>query len=396
MKESMKDAVKRVMKKAVDEQFVAGVSLLVLQDGDEVLYEQEGYRDLENRVPMSRDTICRLYSMTKPITAAAVMMLVERGMIDLADSIETYFPSFRQLRTEENGKIVTAKRGILIKDLMNMTSGCLYPGNQTVAECEAAALFDRIDERLYSSNPMSTMEIVKQIGKLPTAFHPGTHWKYGTSADVLGGLVEKVSGMKFGEFLKKEFFEPLGMNDTGFYVPDSKRERLSKVYEETKQGLREYKTNHLGIRYEADTEPAFESGGAGLFSTLDDYAGFATMLLNEGRYNKVNILKPATVSYMTQAQLMPWQQYDIDTGWESLQGYTYGNLLRIMKNPGQAWQLTTVGEYGWDGWLGAYFCNSPKDNLSMLLFMQKRDSGTTKLTRELKNIVFGNLKKSSD
>ncbi len=391
--EELQRKVKEVLDEAVSSQFVSGASVLVIKDGKELCYEQAGYRDLETKSPMDRDTICRLYSMTKPITAVAVMILMERGLIDLSDTVETYIDGFANLRTEEKGRIVTAKRSIMLRELLNMTSGCLYPGDQTTAECEAAKLFQTIDDRLYGDHPMTTMEIVNAIGKLPTGFQPGTHWRYGTSADVLGGIVEKVSGMRFGEFLQKEIFGPLGMKDTAFYVPREKRNRLAKAYEWVNGSLQEYRTNNLGIRYTQDVQPAFESGGAGLVSTLDDYAKFAQMLMNEGTYQGVTILKSATVSFMTQAKLLPWQQLDLDTSWENMTGYTYGNLMRIMNDPGLSFALGTEGEYGWDGWLGAYFCNSPKDNLTYLMFMQKRDAGTNQLTRKVKNVIFSHIKK---
>lgn len=391
--ECLKQKVENVLEKAVKEGFVAGASVLVLQDGKEILYGDAGYQNIEKGTPMTRETICRLYSMSKPITAAAVMILMERGEIDIADSVDRYLPGFSHFSVEENGKIVPAKRCVQIKDLLNMTSGCVYPGDQSLADCASSDLFQKIDERLYTDKAMTTVEIANHIGRIPAAFHPGEHWRYGTSADILGAIVEVVSGMRFGDFLKKEIFEPLGMADTGFFVPETKQNRLATVYENSAEGLREYPTNHLGIRYESEDSPAFESGGAGLFSTLDDYAKFASMLLHNGTYNGKQILKPATVTFLTSGELMPWQQADLDTGWETLQGHSYANLMRVMKNTGRAYGIGTDGEYGWDGWLGAYFCNSPKDDLTMLFFMQKRDSGTTELTRKLKNVIFSECKK---
>ena len=181
------------------------------------------------------------------------------------------------------------------------------------------------------------------------------------------------------------------MKDTAFYVPQEKQNRLAKVYQGTEDGLKLYTEDHLGIMNAMKQEPAFESGGAGLVSTLDDYAKFASMLMQDGSYQGKQILKTQTVRYMTNGSLMPWQQEVLDQCWEGIRGYTYANLLRIQKDPGKSPLFTSIGEYGWDGWLGAYFCNSPKDGLTMLLTMQLKDAGTTSLTRRLKNVIWSEL-----
>lgn len=207
----------------------------------------------------------------------------------------------------------------------------------------------------------------------------------------MGAVIEAASGMRFGEFLQKEFFEPLGMKDTDFYVPKEKQGRLVKVYEKTPEGLVCYCGNHLAIKNSGDTLPAFESGGAGLFSTLDDYAKFAEMLLGQGSYKGKQILSPQTVRSLTGGKLMPWQQTVLESTWDGLSGYTYGNFMRVAAEPAWTLMRTSVGEYGWDGWLGAYFCNSPADRLTMLLTIQLKDAGTTELTRRIKNVVWSSL-----
>ena len=152
-----------------------------------------------------------------------------------------------------------------------------------------------------------------------------------------------------------------------------------------------YCGNHLAIKNSGDTLPAFESGGAGLFSTLDDYAKFAEMLLGQGSYKGKQILQPQTVRSLTGGKLMPWQQKVLESTWDGLSGYTYGNFMRVAAEPAWTLMRTSVGEYGWDGWLGAYFCNSPADRLTMLLTIQLKDAGTTELTRRIKNVVWSSL-----
>lgn len=376
-----------VLDRAVEEKFVAGASVLVRKDGEEKWFCKSGMRDLEQGLEVERDTIFRMYSMSKPITAAAVMILAERGLLDLGEPVSKFLPGFRSQKVAQGNLSVSVKREMNIKDLLCMTSGLSYPDASTAAGREAAEVFSEIDRRLYSETPMTTKDVANALGSCRLLFQPGEHWMYGSSADILGAVIEAVSGMRFGEFLEKELFAPLGMKDTGFYVPEEKRHRLAKVYENQGGELAEVKTNHLGIRYSMDQEPAFQSGGAGLVSTLDDYARFGQMLLNGGSLGEARILKPQTVRFMTSGKLLPGQQADFEAGWEQFAGYTYGNLMRVLERPGQGWGMGFEGEYGWDGWLGAYFCNDPKNRVTFLLMYQLINAGTNSFTRKVRNVV---------
>lgn len=375
-----------LLKAAVDEHEIAGANLLILKDGAELLYTQAGFADLAQGRPYERNTISRLYSMTKPVTAAAAMILVERGQLDLGKSLGDILPACRNLQVWENGKKVPARRNIIVKDLLNMTSGLSYPGMDESGQ-EAARVFEEIDSRLYGEAPLTTMEIADKLGRCGLAFHPGDKWLYGTSADILGAVIEKVSGMKFGDYLKKELFEPLGMVDTAFYVPEEKRHRLAETYECVPGGMARYVTNNLGIAYTMHRPPAFESGGAGLVSTIDDYAKFAAMLMQGGQ----GILSPFTVRMLTAGCLTDWQRESCQRSWESMMGLTYGNLMRHMAEPGAAVYHGWAGEYGWDGWLGCYFCNSPSNGITVLMTTQRRDAGTMEITRKLRNIISAHL-----
>jgi CubicO group peptidase (beta-lactamase class C family) len=387
MKQLLAEKCTAILENAVAQQFVSGASLLVLKDGKEVLSCQAGYRDLEQKLPMERDSIFRLYSMSKPVTGAAVMLLLERGMIDLVDPVSKYLPGFVGQKVLENGKEVPAQREVSIHDLLSMTSGLPYGDAGSPAADRAKVVFDEIDERLYSDNPLTLNEIANRLGECPLEFQPGARWMYGTSADILGAVVEVVSGLPFAEFLEKELFAPLGMSDTGFYVPEEKQNRLVKVYRKEADGLVEEKTNHLGIRYDMKVLPAFASGGAGLVSTLEDYSKFASMLLGGGELNGVRVLKPKTVEYFTAGSLTPWQMESFWRAWDRMTGFSYGNLMRVLKDPGSAQFVSTAGEYGWDGWLGCVFGNDPKNKLTFLFGMQRPDSGTTWLARQLRNLV---------
>lgn len=374
----------------VDTGFIAGVNCMVIQHGKELCYYEAGYRDMAAGRKMTRDTIFRLYSMSKPVTSAAVMILLQEGKIDLLDPVSKYLPGFQNQYVIDKGIIYPVVRPMTIQNLLNMTSGLVYLGEGNAAEVRCGQLIDEIIAKLDTDQALTSVEIANRVGQLPLAFQPGENWQYGLSADILGALVEVVSGMRFGEFLEKRIFAPLGMEDTAFYVPQEKQDRLSKVYRALPEGLVEEHFSHLGIRNSMEGQPAYEAGGAGLASTIDDYAKFNLMLLHNGSYNGAQILTPQTVKFMTTAHVTPKQQRGVDT-WESLAGYTYGNLMRILDRPEQAAGLGSKGEYGWDGWLGTYMMNDPAHELTFLMMQQKADSGTTEYTRKMRNVMFSAL-----
>ncbi len=390
MKE-LTNELKNLLDQAIQNGEIAGANVLIMKDGKELLYTETGYANIEEGRSFKRDTILRLYSMTKPVTATAAMILMERGLLELSRPVGDILEAFQNMEVWENGKKVPAKRNLLVKDLLCMTSGLSYGGEDPAGQ-EVWRILEEIDAKLYGENALSTMEIAEKIGRCGLSFHPGDQWMYGTSADVLGAVIEKISGMRFGEFLQKEIFKPLGMKDTGFYVPKDKQCRLADAYERTPEGVKVYVTNHLGIKYTQDKQPAFESGGAGLVSTLDDYSRFAQMLLQKGTYEGKQILQPKTVEFLTTGRLTPWQQDSLWRSWEGMYGYGYGNLMRIMEEPGMAHFNTWKGEYGWDGWLGAYFCNVPSENMTILLGCQRRDAGTMDVTKRIRNVLAANLK----
>lgn len=379
-----------IAQEMTDNGFVSGVSCMVIRHGEEQCYHEAGYRDISTGRKMTRDTIHRLYSMTKPITAAAVMILLEEGRIDLLDHVSEYIPSFANQYVMDRGMAVPVTRPMTIHNLLNMTSGLVYLGESSPAETRSERLVEEVKEKLLTDQALTTLQIADRIGQIPLAFMPGESWQYGLSADVLGAVVEAVSGMRFGEFLSKRIFEPLGMTDTAFYVAGEKQERLAKVYRETEKGLTEETECHLGVQNKMELPPAFESGGAGLCSTIDDYAKFTQMLLGRGTYQGVKILSPQTVQYMTTAHITDKQRCGMET-WESLAGHSYGNLMRIMTSPEEAVYLGSKGEYGWDGWLGTYMTNDPVNDMTMLVMMQRCDSGITGYTRRMRNVVYSAL-----
>lgn len=378
---TLKEKLTACMEDAVARQEVAGASVLVMRHGGEVVYAAAGMADREAGRPMARDTICRLFSQSKPVTAVAVMLLAERGQLDLCEPVETFLPGFRKQQVLTEKGLVPARRQATVMDLLGMTAGLCYPGEDPAGKA-AAELFAENDARVQRGEGMSTVELCDRMGRLPLAFHPGEHFRYSTCADVLGAVVEVASGRPFARFLEEEIFRPLGMKDTAFWVPPEKRERFAQAY--TNPGeLRPYRQTHLEIG-DYDREPAFASGGAGLVSTLDDYAAFAAMLLAEGRCPGGRLLQPETVRFLTAPQLGPQPLQDM---WNSLDGFSYGKLMRVMRDPGRYPGLSRMDEYGWDGWLGTYFANFPRERMTLLMMTQRTDHGTGPLTRKLRNLL---------
>ena len=381
-----------IIKKSIDEGSTSGANLLIIQRGEEKAYCEYGYRDLENKTPITRDTIFRLYSQTKPVTAAAAVLLIARGEIDIAADIADYLPEFREQYVDYGKGRKKADRHITVRDLLNMTSGLAYPDDSTVGGRQSGSVFWNIEQRLDTDNPVTTAEFSGMMAKTDLCFEPGERFMYGASADVIGALIERVTGMKFSEFLEKNFFEPLEMKDTAFYVPADKRGRLAKVYNYSDNGLVECITNHLGLRYKRDIPPAFESGGAGLCSTLDDYSHFASMLLENGTYKGRKIMPEQAVKFLTGSFLPEEKLWQFHQWWDWMSGYSYGNFMRVCKNENETSLFSSKGEYGWDGWLGTFFSNEPAHGITLLMGVQQVGVGNTgTLVRKLKNAVMSEL-----
>ncbi|MDY3791289.1 MAG: serine hydrolase domain-containing protein [Oscillospiraceae bacterium] len=380
--------INTLMNEAVEKDSIAGGSVAVIHKGETVYLDHFGYADRASGKKMSGDNLFRLFSLTKPITAAAAMLLLERGKIELRYPLKWFLPTFDNMQVLDEKGLRPADRDITLGDLLTMTSGISYPGG-TPSGMKMGEVWGRqSDAYEKGGKPLSTRDFVLEMGNVPLAFTPGAKWEYGASADVMGAVIETVSGMKYSEFLKKEFFEPLGMTDTGFYIPEEKYQRLATPYVQTPQGNSVY-TNHDLCITDYKTPPAFESGGAGLVSTIEDYSKFVKMLLGRGSANGVRILGRKTVELMATDCLTDTQRASLE--WDSMLGQGYGNFMRVLKSPAAAGFNGSVGEYGWDGMLGCYFCIDPKEDLAFLYFVQQAYTGCTEFTRRLQNVVWGAL-----
>ena len=319
------------------------------------------------------------------------MMLYEQGLIDLYDPVDQYLKGFANMKVATTKGLVDAKSKITIRQLLNMTSGLVYPGEMSEPERIMEEIRIELHERAVSGEKFSNVDICNELGKAPLLFHPGEGWKYGISADVAAAIVEVVTGVPYGEYLKKTVFEPLDMKDTGFFVEESQIGRLATMYSriDAQGHLRESDERALEwLNLYAPTKPPYiESGGGGLYSTLEDYTHFVRMLAADGCYQGKRFLGRKTMEYIRKNQLNDLQMSWID--FDSIEGYGYGNFMRIMLEPQMAGSNGSVGEYGWDGLPGTYFMVDPKEEL-ILVYMQQIEQGADlALRRKMRQIVYG-------
>lgn len=386
----MRTDVIEAIERGIADKKLAGACVGVYCAGKPLFEAAVGKADCEKGISMKRDALFRMFSMTKPVTAAAVMQLWERGRLDLTDPLCWYIPEFSNMMVAQGDQLVPAERDILLKDLLNMTSGIPYPDIWNESQKCAAKIYDEINERLGTDRPVSTMEFCRMMGSVPLMFQPGAQWAYGASADILGGVIEKAADMPFDEYLRKNIFDPLGMNDTGFWVPEEKRDRFAQLYtwDNENGGIRVEPDPHLGMN-DYLTKPAFISGGAGLVSTLSDYAAFANVLANGGVHPEkgVRLMGERTWRYMQSPQLTQEQQASVQ--WDSLIGHSYGNLMRVLTEPNAFVTNAPAGEFGWDGWTGTYMTVCPELKLSIVYLIQNCGAGVSDVIRKIRAIVYG-------
>ena len=362
--EKLKDA-QAALQKLVDEKQIAGGVFAVTRRGKVVQFETCGMMDIEAGKPMKRDTIFRFYSMSKPITSVAAMILYEQGKIKLDDPVSKYIPEFKGLKVAADADAeeiteVPARREMSVRDLMRHTSGLTYGifGNTAVDKLYRKSI-------QLGGGKTTLTDMAKKLSSIPLLYQPGTKWHYGVSTDVLGRVVEVASGQSLDKFFAERIFEPLGMVDTGFYVPQDKIDRFATNYGPNPQGGLQPIDIPKTSRY---TEmPTFFSGGGGLVSTASDYMRLCLMLLNKGEFEGRRLLKAETVEMMTKNQL-PEIAYPIGTGDRAGVGFGLGFSVRVENANGES--SSRVGEYGWGGMASTHFWISPKDEIAVVVLTQ--------------------------
>lgn len=377
-------AVQPILDDAVSSKLCAGINVLIRQGGKEVAYMQAGYSDIEEKKPLRRDSIFRMWSMTKPITATAAMILVQRGQLDLMDPVEKFLPGFKDGKVETPDGEVPVYRAVRVMDLLGMTAGVQYPlFGIGKAGLGAGEIVGMAEGAIRAGGGIPTVELMNRLGQYPLAFQPGTQFSYSMCADVLAAVVEVVSGKRYSDFLQEELFRPLGMKDTDFWVPQEKQDRFVTPYSWQEGKLTPWSGLLFGVG-EYSRRPDFEAGGAGLTSTVEDYARFTQMLLGGGELDGVRILTPATVKFLTTPQLT---EKPFKTLFHNLEGYSYGKLMRVCVDPGQVAGITSLGEYGWDGAMGTYFANFPMEDMTMVCCQNVIGGDGGHVMRRIRNAV---------
>jgi CubicO group peptidase (beta-lactamase class C family) len=347
-----------VMRAEIERGRVPGAVALVARRGRLACFESFGRRDPAQAEPMAKDSIFRIYSMTKPIVSVAAMMLWEEGRFLLNDPIGKFLPELGERKVAlvrgAETELVDAERPITIQDLLRHTSGLTYEfrGSGPVHKMYTA-------ERIYSRN-QSNADQVASLGKLPLLHQPGTKWEYSRSTDVLGRLIEVLSGLTLGEYLQRRLFAPLGMIDTAFYVPVQEHGRLAEAFAKDPD-------TGAGVQLiNVHDAPKFESGGGGLVSTAGDYARFLQMMLNRGKMDGMRFLSRKTIELMTADHLGPM------TGAPDLllPGYGFGLGVAVRLEPGIAHVPGSVGQYFWGGLAGTTFWVDPAEELFAIMLIQ--------------------------
>ena len=370
--------------RAIEDKWIAGAVGFIARDGKIIYNRAFGESDIENRVPMQTGNIFRIASQTKAIASIGLMMLFEEGKFLLDDPVSKYIPEFANPRVLDkfNEKDTTyttvpANREITIRDLLTHTSGIDYAGigSPTMRAVYAKAGFTGG----FGNDKVAIGDDIKILGKLPLVHHPGERFTYGLNVDVIGYLIEILTGEKLDQYLKSRIFDPLGMTDTWFYLPEELKGRLVKVNTED--------TNHQvvpmpqdGVNYPL-AKGAYFSGGAGLSSTTKDYATFLQMLLDRGEYNGIRLLSSRTVELITSNQIG-----DLDLGVDK-----FGLGFELTTERGQAVLGISEGSFAWGGYFGTTYWADPEKKLVCLLFMQQVPLSHSVIQGKFKAMVYQTL-----
>ena len=366
------------MQGMVDNGRLAGVVTLMSRGGKIVHAHVAGVQDIESGAPMERDSIFRIYSMTKPITGVALMMLYEEGKWRLGDPVSRYIPGFANLQVHDGDnadgspRLVDAERAMTMAELMSHSGGLAY-GLGTANHVDRLYREERV---LNADAPLQTM--IDKLSELPLLAQPGTRWYYSIGVDVQGYLVEQISGQPFAEFLQERIFDPLGMVDTAFYVPEEKLPRLALIYGEGDDGGLE----PFDMGPTRTSMPAGPSGGGGLWGTADDYLRFTQLLLNRGELDGVRLLAPRTVELMRTNFLSPEALPTMRPG----QGF--GLDFATVHDPEAAGEPYRKGSYYWGGAAGTWFWIDPATDLTFVGMIQHRGPAVGRVQGISRNLAY--------
>ncbi|MGZ5836780.1 MAG: serine hydrolase domain-containing protein [Xanthobacteraceae bacterium] len=376
---------------------LAGTVVLVARKGKLIYADAAGFQDKDEGKPMALDSIFRIYSMTKPLVSVAAMMLVEDGKIELTDPVSKFFPAFKGQQVSvaraagEFARMsyttVPADREIIVQDLLRHTAGLAYGEitlNAPVKDAYIKAGLYLPGVRDYGARDLTPAEEVERLAKAPLAHQPGTVWEYSLAVDLLGRVVEAASGKRLADFLAQRLFEPLKMQDTGFWVPGAKMGRVAQPL------AVDFASGQPIKVIDVSKEPKNDSGGAGGVSTAADYLRFAQMLLNGGQLDGTRVLSRTTVALMTSDHLgtriaAPVTPSELLLG---TPGYTFGLGFAVRQGAGVAGVPGSAGEFMWAGYAGTYFWVDPKEELVAVYMSQAPSTARAYYRKLVKQLVY--------
>ncbi len=382
------DRLTQQMESYVLENQLSGGVTLVLRHGKIAYFDAFGYRDTESKDNMEIDDIFRIASQTKAMISVGIMILQEKGQLLISDPVGKYIPKYNSttvaVKTEDGYKVVPANRQITIRDLLTHTAGVGWgfgPGGDQWKKADIIGWY-------FAHRKTSIQSTVNQISSLPMDAQPGERFVYGLSTDILGALIEVVSGQPLDKFLQKEIFNPLEMTDTHFYLPVNKHHRLSTVYSSTENGIalspnpgKRIGAGMIGQGHYINGPRKSFSGGAGLLSTAEDYATFLQMMLNGGTFNKQRILSRKSVELMTVDHLG-----SIESPWTN--GVGFGLGFSIVKDLGKRGTLGSEGEFGWGGAYHSTYWVDPKEDLVVVYFTQLIPANNIDDQQKLRSLIY--------
>lgn len=383
---SVKSRIDATLKGYIDQGKTVGVSALIFEKGKEVYYNAFGMADREANRPMDRNTLVRIFSMTKPVTGVALMTLYEKGAFQLDEPLSKYCPEFKDMKVykgvDANGNLITepARRPITIRDITRHTAG--------FADNSIPALANLVKQADYMNLHNDLAEMAKKLAAIPLQFHPGDQWNYGPSVDVQAYLVQKLSGKPFDQYLQETLFTPLQMSHTRYVIPSSDLPQFAALYARSPSGDLTRVPDSAANKMNA-ANWALKPGGWGLTSTLDDYMKFTQMLVNKGALGKTRILKPQTVQLMSTNQLSDTISQRMWLPSKGRVGFGIDFAVRTQPPANADENHGIVGEYFWDGAASTLFWIDPVNELTAVFFTQEVPFDQVKMHKGFRDAIYG-------
>lgn len=375
--------INTILQRYVDAGKLPGFVSLVARHGEIAYLNSCGWMDVETQTPMQPDTIFRIFSMTKPIASVALLMLYEQGLFNLHDPLAAYLPEFANMTVWEDGRLVDAIRPITVEHILTHTAGLTYGAFGSEEASHVDRLYDQAD--LFNNN-QTLAEMVERLASFPLRFHPGTQWHYSMATDVVGRLVEVLSGKTLAEFVENHICQPLGMSDATFAIDPAKIGRFATLYHITPDNpLAVF--DHPVTTYHLPPVN-LHLGGSGMIATIGDYYRFASFLLNKGTLDGVRLLGRKTVERMQMNHLLPDLlpiAYEFTL---PMHGLGFGLGVSVTENPALTGQMGSVGDYGWGGYAETVFIVDPQEDLIAINMTQCIPSSTYPVRQQFRTAVY--------